>query len=175
MKKKNQNLSQVKIKNFVKKNSLLLGFIVFIIVVGLIMVVANDTTSDEDRVFGDDVIEVHFFHLSTCPHCHAQIAFHPTMRDQYPNMKIIEYKITEPGAREAYADFAARFDNVDAARISTPTTFIGNRSNVGYGSDLTSGQILLDMLAEEQARIDANWDENTMIRTLDLRAQLEAQ
>lgn len=170
---KKKDLSSIKRKNFFKNN--LATFVVLGVLIVIGAIVYFSSGGEDNRIFGDDVIEMHFFHLSTCPHCHRQIAFHPYLEEKYPNLKIIEYEITLAASKEAYSQFASKPEfegQVDPVRISTPTTFIGNRVIVGYGSEDTTGAILEEMIIEEQARIEANWDPATMIRTTDLREQI---
>lgn len=171
MKKKNQNIGSVKFKNFLKNNSLLLVFLVFIGVIVLIVLLAN-SNGNEELVYGDDVIDMYYFHLSTCPHCHKQNEFMDrVIEKQYPNVRINRYEITAPESKQKYIEFASKHPELDPNSISTPTTIIGNRTNVGYGTDETSGQIIIDMIEEEQRKIDAKWNPSTMITTEQLRAK----
>ena len=167
---KKQSLASIKFRNFMKKNAILLTIVIlFLAIVG--GVIFNSDSSVDDRVYGDDVIEMHYFHLRTCPHCHEQARFHPTLEERFPNLKIIEYEISNAANQAKYAELANSIGGADPVRISTPTTFIGNRANVGYGNDETTGQTLIQMIEEVQNQIDENWDDSTMTRTVDLRSQ----
>lgn len=171
-----ERLKDAKRNNFLKNNGLIIGIIAILLLVGITVGVlsSEETKTQENLVYGDDVIEMHYFHLSTCPHCHKQNAFHSTILAQYPNVRINTYEITEPGTRAKLEEIAGQYPEFDLSKFGTPTSFIGEEFNVGYGSDATTGQKLLSMVQKEQARIDASWDEAIMTRTIDLRlAQIE--
>ena len=171
-KKKDESLLMIKTRNFFKKNSMLLVFlVVFVVIVAAVMLTRETTV--ESTVFGDDVIEMYYFHLSTCPHCHKQNAYLKYLKAEFPNLRVNEYEISSSSAKEKYSQMAADFPELNPDRISTPTTIIGTRVNVGYNTDETTGEILRDMVLEEQARIDANWNLGTMVRTESLRTQVE--
>ncbi len=166
-------LKEAKKKNFWKNNMLVLIILGVLLLVGLFIAFSTSSSLEakENLVYGDDVIEMYYFHLSTCPHCHKQNAFHSTLLAQYPNVRINSYEITQPGTRAKLEEIAAQYPDFNLANFGTPTTFIGEEFNIGYGSDATTGQTLLAMVQKEQEKIDASWDEETMTRTIDLRIQ----
>lgn len=168
-----ERLKEAKKNNFWKKNGLILSIVGILIIVGIMVMISSNSQLEEAQnlVYGDDVIDMYYFHLSTCPHCHKQNAFHPTILTQYPNVRINSYEITQPGTREKLEEIAAQYPEFDLSQFGTPTTFIGEEFNVGYGSDATTGQKLLSMIQKEQEKIDAQWDEQTMTKTIDLRLQ----
>jgi len=172
-KKDNKNLSSIKIHNFFKKNMIFVGILIVLIFVGIFVILNSNKSQEKNYAFGDDVIEMNYFYLSTCPHCHEQEKFHKVLLEKYPNLKIVPHEIKSADSQKKYKEFATKIGGVDLQRISTPTSFIGNRSNVGFGTPETTGQILIDMIEEEQKRIDSTWDDNTMVRTKDLRKQLK--
>lgn len=169
-KKKNQNLTLVKLKNLIKNNKILISLFIAIIIFGAFMYTTNKQ-NNQPQIFGDDVIEMHYFHLSTCPHCHKQNAFHNELKRMYPNLRINEYEITQPGSRDKIQEMFAQHAQLDPERVSTPTTIIGDEVNVGYADDQTTGQRLIQMIEAEQQRIDRDWNPETMVRTIQLRAQ----
>jgi hypothetical protein len=166
-----ERLKEAKRNNFFKDNGLVLSIVLILLLVGVgvSFLSSSNTEEMENLIYGDDVIEMHYFHLSTCPHCHKQNAFHSTILGQYPNVRINTYEITQAGTRAKLEEIAAQYPDFDLSKFGTPTSFIGEEFNVGYGSDSTTGQKLLSMVEKEQARIDANWDSTTMTKTIELR------
>ena len=168
-----KSLQRIKAEKFMRNNMIVLviiGLIILLIAFSLIST-KNTLVENENKVFGDDVIEMHYFYLTTCAFCIEQDKFHPTLEEMYPNLKIIRYDTTRAESQQKIREFADKIEELNIERISTPTTIIGSRVNVGFGSPETTGQILINMIEEEMQRINENWDDATMTRTIDLRAQ----
>ena len=165
-----------KLRQSIKKNIIsisIIGVMLLLIVFTIIgSVMSQERKSElENKVYGDDVVVMTYFHLSTCPHCHKQSAYHKVLLYKYPQLKIEQFELSTQQSQDKFLEIAENFIELDANRPSTPTTIIGNRVNVGYGSDETTGKLLEEMILEEIQRIEASWDENTMIRTIDLNNQ----
>ena len=167
-KNKDKSLCQIKFEKFLKNNSAILIAILVFFVMAFAIILNSDKGVVEDKVFGDDVIDMYYFHLRNCPHCHEQNKFHKTLLELYPNLRINEYEMSSSESVEKYKEFATRIGGAEVERWGTPTTFIGTRSNVGFGSPETTGQILIEMIEEEQTKIDSSWTEG-MVKTVDLR------
>lgn len=162
-----------KFKITLKKNaiSIIVIGILLLLIVGTIIganMNQNKKSELENKVYGDDVVVMTYFHLSTCPHCHRQAAYHKVLLDKYPQLKIESYELSSQSSQQKFLEVAQEFIELDQNRPSTPTTIIGNRVNVGYGTDQTTGLLLEEMIEEEIQRIEASWDENTMTRTIDM-------
>ena len=153
---------------------IVLGLIAIIFSIGMI---SNTQSNFKEKVYGDDVIELTYFHWTKCPHCHKQNEFMKNvLLERYPTLRVTEYEITQPGTSTKYEEIAKDFDELPNKWNDfpgTPLSIIGERTNVGYGDDSTTGQKLIDMIEEEKARIEANWDDSTMIRTESLRSQIQ--
>ena len=166
-------------KSFFEENKLLIRIIgIAVLVVLLFLGIGHITDKTEENAknlpYGDDVIDMTYFHWVKCPHCIKQNEFNEKLLEKYPNLRIIKYEISNPNTQQKYKEIAARVDKLDPENFpGTPLTIIGNRTNVGYGSDETTGKIITEMIEEEQERINAEWNDETMIRTVDLRNQLE--
>lgn len=166
-KKEKLNLEKKKEKN---KKKLILLSILFIFIIGIVVVINfNNNKSQKEEIYGDDVIEMQYFYLTTCPHCIEQKKFHKYLLEKYLNLRINQYEITESLNRAKYLEFAKAQNFKDPENIATPTTFIGNRSNIGFGTPETTGKILISMIEDENARILKSWDNKTMKTTLELR------
>ena len=152
-----------------KRNFTPLIVISAILLIFLLAYIIGAATKQE-KVFGDDRIDLHFFHLSTCPACHRQISFHKKLKEMYPNLNIIEYEIKQPQTRKVLEEFAKNHSQIKLDEFSTPTTIIGKKLNIGFGDAESSGKILIEMIEEEITRINSSWNSNK-IRTKDLRNQ----
>ena len=53
--------------------------ILFIALISFLIIKTNNSSNNENLIYGDDVIEMQFFHLTTCPHCIEQKKFHVTL------------------------------------------------------------------------------------------------
>jgi glutaredoxin len=155
---------------FMRKNKyLLIGLGVFVLIAALMVGLNSD--SDENRVYGDDRIDMYYFHLSTCPHCHKQNEFNEFLKEKYPQLNIIEFELTSRESQEKYVEMASQFPGLQGQAPATPTTMIGDQYNVGYGSDETTGQKIIAMIEARKAEIDASWNPETMIRSDQLQAE----
>jgi len=165
---KDKSLSQIKFEKFLKNNSMVLMGVVVFVIVAFAMVVGSNGENSESLVYGDDVVEMYYFYLTTCPHCHEQAKFHDTLTELYPNLRIHKFEMTSSKSVEEYERLATEIGGVEVERWGTPTTFIGERSNVGFGTPETTGQTLIEMIDEEIERIESGWSAG-MVRTSDLR------
>ena len=164
--------TSARLKAFVNRNAFLIVFFLLILVIGgMILYVNNKKKNAPALVYGDDEIDMYYFHLNGCPHCAEQAKFNDKMIEKYPNLKIIPYEISEAESKQKYLEFAKIHPELSQVSIGTPTTVIGNRTNVGFGTELTSGPTIESMIIDEQKRIDANWNDATMKRTIDLRRE----
>lgn len=145
--------SKSKLQLFLERNWIWL-LIVFVLVVLSSAVILNGSV-EKQVTYTDKDLVMHEFYLRSCPHCLEQEKFHKTLLEKYPNLKIVRYEISSPESVAKYNELAKQIGGVDKNTIYTPTTFIGNKSNVGFNSPETTGKILLDMLAIEQKRLDA--------------------
>jgi len=74
----------------------------------------------------------HFFYLSTCPHCHEQMnALHPALEKEF-NLSIAYHEASAPGERELFEKICEQ----RGLSGHVPTTFVGNRTFVGYSPQI---------------------------------------
>lgn len=150
-----------------------ISIIAIILVLFLIFKIGNSTTQEDTRVFGDDKIDMYYFHLNTCPHCHEQNKFNKILKEKYPQLKIHVFELTQPGTREMFTNLSKDIEGLDSKSIATPTTIIGTQFNVGYGGEDSTGKRLIEMIELQKNIIESNWDEETMTTTLELRQNEE--
>lgn len=156
-------------KQFFKDNFLMLSVSVVIIILIAAVFLGQEKQSTEIKLYGDDVIDMYYFHWTQCPHCIEQNKYNKKLKEMYPNLRINEYEITQAGSMDKYKVLSENYEGLDANQFpGTPLTIIGEEFNVGFGTEETTGQTIVDMIAKEQARIDASWDDATMKKTSDL-------
>ncbi|OGH88457.1 MAG: hypothetical protein A3J93_04305 [Candidatus Magasanikbacteria bacterium RIFOXYC2_FULL_42_28] len=89
-----------------------------------------------------DKVDFTLFHLETCPHCRAEIAFiNSTLKPKYSEqVNFSLYELTEPASLEKLKEFVAR---IGAKTTSVPITFIDDKVFYGYSSDVSTGDDLI--------------------------------
>ena len=104
------------------KRSLGLVFCIFFLVFAALPVYSNDADAE---------LTIHFFKQAGCPDCVAQKEFFDDTLDDYEDVKLKEYEITEGGVVEKLHEVADDRD-VEDYRIMVPTTFIGDSFFQGF-------------------------------------------
>jgi len=75
---------------------------------------------------------VHFFYLSTCPHCHGQMEkLNPSLEKEF-NLTIAYHEVSAPGNKELFEKVC----DERALAGHVPTTLVGNRTFVGYTAEI---------------------------------------
>lgn len=174
MVKEKKNLKEIKRKKFFKENLALFIIIGVVLVLGLLVmfISMSGQKAQENLVYGDDVITMHYFHLTTCPHCQKQNEYLPELEAKYPNLKVVKYEMTQASSAQKYKEMAQNYEDLDPNQFpGTPLTIVGEEFNVGFGTAETTGPILESMVEQEQQRINEMWDDSTMTRTIDLRKE----
>ena len=173
-----KDLKKVKRKKFFKENLALIIVLAIIVGLGLVVMLVsmNEQAEEQNKVYGDDVIKMHYFHLTTCPHCQKQNEYLPQLKAKYPNLKVIKYEMTQSSSGQKYQEMAQDFEELNPDQFpGTPLTIVGDEYNVGFSTAQTTGPILESMVKKQQEKIDANWNESTMTRTIELRKQQQTQ
>lgn len=174
MAKEKKNLKEIKRKKFFKENLALLVVIGVLFILGAIAMVASMSSqkAEENLVYGDDVITMHYFHLTTCAYCQKQNEYLPELEAKYPNLKVVKYEMTQSSSADKYREISQNFEDLSANQFpGTPLTIVGDEFNVGFDTAATTGPVLESMVEKEQQRINEMWNESTMTRTIDLRKQ----
>lgn len=133
--------------------------VVVLIVIGAIYL-GNNSNSKEIVLVNQGDVVMHYFYLETCSHCKDQEKFHSVLIEKFPNLKIIEYEMTKSDSRQKYIELTKNISGFDNSRIATPTTIIGNLTNVGYSGDSLTGQKLINMIEAEIEKNKQNQEEN---------------
>ena len=148
--------------------SVLIGILVFILIIFIVYTIGTFTNKKSTEVFGDDKVDMFFFHLDTCPFCLKQKKFHKILKDKYPQLNIMEYEISNPKSKALLINFSKDFSKIDKEKISTPTTIIGDEVIIGFASQTTTGKTLINAIEKEITKIEKTLNKNST-RTKNLR------
>ena len=79
-------------------------------------------------------IDLYLFHSSTCEHCKAEREYLDSLKDEYPNLTVHLYEVTE--RNDEYKANAKIMNNVGTKmgikHIQTPFTILGNTYYIGF-------------------------------------------
>lgn len=82
---------------------------------------------EEDPTIGTHEVNFYLFYLSTCSHCHEEMEWIKSIKDEYPYVNFNMYEITENEDLFFSVNESFGTDNV-----SVPVTIIGNEYMIGY-------------------------------------------
>lgn len=138
-------------------------FFLFLLVAILLLpnLVSAQTGSIGPRA---DLDKVNFtlFHLETCPHCRAEIAFiNSTLKPKYNDK--VSFNFYELREQESLAKLQEFVDRTGARTSGVPITFVDDKVFYGYNTDATTGDQLISAIenaiktrekVKEEAEID---------------------
>jgi len=84
-------------------------------------------------------LTIHYFYSSVCPHCAAQEPFNERLSQDFPGIRIIYHDVTIPAESRLLLAMAYN-RSIPESSVGTPTTFVGNRSFIGFQSANTTGE-----------------------------------
>ena len=80
----------------------------------------------------DNLVNLYLFYSKTCPHCEEEIKMLDSIKDDYKNLRIYKYELSEDNNSEIFKNVATLFDlNVSGV----PFTIIGEKTFIGYGEN----------------------------------------
>lgn len=80
----------------------------------------------------DNLVNLYLFYSKTCPHCEEEIKMLDSIKDDYKNLRIYKYELSEDNNSEIFKNVAILFDlNVSGV----PFTIIGEKTFIGYGEN----------------------------------------
>lgn len=85
-------------------------------------------------VSAENTVTMHIFEGAGCPHCAELLEFLDSIKDDYPNLEIIEYEIRfDQDNRELFERMSGAYD---VKVQGVPTTFIDEKVYFGFGESL---------------------------------------
>ena len=84
--------------------------------------------------YQNDEITLYVFHGDGCPHCASEMNFLETIKDDYPNLKIVKYEVWHDAENSAFLQKVN--DAFHVTRTGVPTNVIGSTIINGYSTAL---------------------------------------
>ncbi len=104
------------------------AIVVLVLLLGIAALVLQPQAATLPQQQGANDTFYHFFYLSTCPHCHEQMNdLHPALEREF-NLTIAYHEASEPGNRELFEQVCEE----RGLSGNVPTTFVGNKTFIGY-------------------------------------------
>ena len=80
----------------------------------------------------ENLVNLYLFYSKTCPHCEEEIKMLDSIKENYENLKIYKYEITENNNSEIFNEVTNIFD----LKVSgVPFTVVGEKTFIGYGEN----------------------------------------
>ena len=115
----------------------------YLLIIALILFIPINTKALEK-------IDLYLFHSSTCEHCQAEIEYLNSIKEDYPNLKIHLYEVTDP--TEESINNSELMKKVGATlnvKYQTPFTILGTTYYVGFSDSIKDS---LGKLIEEESK-----------------------
>jgi cytochrome c biogenesis protein CcdA/glutaredoxin len=82
---------------------------------------------------------VYFFWSNGCSHCAAEKPFLDQLQANYTSLEVKEYEVSNPENAQMFAKMTQAYGATDGL---VPTTFVGDKYFIGYGSYDNSGKLI---------------------------------
>jgi thiol-disulfide isomerase/thioredoxin len=92
------------------------------------------------QVEESEVTSIYFFYSKTCPHCHDEFDFLTKIRDQYDNLEINSFEVSQNESNRLLFEKVAKAFNQAANGV--PFTVISDQTFVGFSETLTGPSIV---------------------------------
>lgn len=80
----------------------------------------------------ENLVNLYLFYSKTCPHCEEEIKMLDSIKDDYKNLRIYKYELSEDNNSEIFRNVATLFDlNISGV----PFTIVGEKTFIGYGEN----------------------------------------
>ena len=81
------------------------------------------------------LVNIYFFHSSTCSHCNSEIKLLDSIEKKYKNVKIYRYEVHEDNNKLKYESVCEYFDIKSGG---VPVTVIGDTVYTGYSENVST-------------------------------------
>ena len=96
----------------------------------------SDIKNADELLIGSHDVNLYLFYLDTCPHCHNEITWLDSIKDNYPYLHIYKYEVTK---NKNLYDRVSKKLNIDSEYV--PITIVGDKYKVGF-SESTKESII---------------------------------
>ena len=100
--------------------------LLFVLIVFIINIIVVKADSDKN------LVNIYLFHSDTCPHCKDEINFLNSIKDDYDNVKIYMYEISDSENIRLMDEVANLYDT---SVSGTPFTIIGDKYFKGFSHE----------------------------------------
>ena len=114
---------------------------------------------DEDKVGSNEVV-LYLYYSSTCPHCHAEIDWLNSVKNNYPYLKIVKKEASEN--MDEYENIVTKMNIND---YHVPLTIIGDSYYIGFNE---SKKDYFDSMIKYYSTIDSCDIVDTIINNKDI-------
>ena len=97
------------------------------------------------EVIAENKVDLYLFYSKSCPHCRAERLFLSSIKDDYPELRIHEYDISD---RENAILLNKMCEAYNTKPLGVPMTFIGDRYIIGFGDRWTTGKEIENAIKE---------------------------
>ena len=87
------------------------------------------------------------FHGEECPHCQAERKFLKSLKEEYPDLEIIEYEVWHNEENQKLFLETAR--RLGIKRLAVPLTIVGGQFLIGFDKPENSGKAIREMVEAE--------------------------
>jgi thiol-disulfide isomerase/thioredoxin len=85
----------------------------------------------------DESIRVILFWRDGCPHCKAEFKFLEELKDEYPELEVLDYEVSQsPDNARVFRDLMTK---LGVKQLGVPATIIGNSVFIGFSEDTADG------------------------------------
>jgi len=98
----------------------------FLLIISFFLLIPSVKAEDKN------LVNIYLFHSDTCPHCREEIGVLEDLEEEYDNIKIYKYEISE---EENSLLFSKVTDMFNTKVTSVPFTVIGNKTFSGFSSE----------------------------------------
>ncbi|MDO5569637.1 MAG: hypothetical protein Q4G04_06000 [bacterium] len=106
----------------------------YIVLCFLLMIVGITNVSAKEK----NLVNLYLFHSNTCVHCQHMRDLLKQLKDEYPNLKVRSYEISDSKNAQLYGEVGELYDVTVA---SVPFVVVGDKYFVGFNEVTTSNQL----------------------------------
>ncbi len=111
--------------------------VIALVAIGAVLLLTGQEAAKPSATEG---LEVHFFHLPGCSHCHEQEPFNDKLANEYPSIHFIYHDAMKPEESALLAEMLASVG--EKGNPEFPVTIFGGQAFMGWESEETTGKAI---------------------------------